>query len=135
MGNRIPIIVAINKIDRNGADPESIITELKNIGLNLMEDGGNTPIVEISAKNKKNIDQLEEEIINLSNKLQLTEELNIPAQCFVIESKTSVDATTSYNTQSSSVIVMRGVLRENDCFVCGEVYGKVKTIKMIKMSL
>lgn len=93
----------------------------------MKSDGGSIPIVEISAKNKINIDKLEDEIINLSKSLNLMEETNIPAQCFVIESKTAHNLQ-AYNALSSSVIVVKGILRENDCFVCGEAYGKVKSM-------
>ena len=128
LGNKIPIIVAINKVDRSGADPASVIKELKFAGLQLKMDGGKIPVVEISAKNKINIDKLQDEIVNLEKSLNLLEETNMKAECFIIESKTAHKLQT-YNTLSSSVIVKKGILREYDCFVCGETYGKVRSME------
>ena len=63
---RIPLVIAINKIDRKGADPEQIMIDLHNMGVNTKQLGGNIPCIPISAKEKTNLDLLSEELLNVS---------------------------------------------------------------------
>lgn len=122
---KVPFIAAINKCDRDQADPQRVYNDLKECGVLVRQLGGKVPAVEISAKNKINIDLLEKEISEISKTVDLEEETNIPAQAFVIESKTT--RIQSYINPSASAIIKKGVLKEGDFFICGEdSYGKVK---------
>jgi translation initiation factor IF-2 len=125
-GSQLPIIVALNKIDRDQADPERVYNELKQYGIVVKKLGGAVPSVEISAKNKINIDKLENELLQMSKSIVLEEEVNIPAQAFIIESKTS--KVQNFVNPTASLIVKKGILKEGDAFICGDSYGKVKSI-------
>ena len=84
---RIPLIVAINKIDREDADVEAVMFDLENHGIVPEDLGGNIICVPISAKEKVNINLLENKIVELSEKkVNLMEDHAINAQCIVIES-------------------------------------------------
>jgi translation initiation factor IF-2 len=124
--SQIPYIVALNKCDRDQADPERVIRELKEQGILVNKlPGGNIPVVEISAKTRLNIDKLIQELHSQSKKLHLIDETNIPAQAFVIESKTTKSQ--SYINPCASVIIRKGIIKEGDVFICGEdSYGKVR---------
>jgi translation initiation factor IF-2 len=84
---RIPVIVAINKIDRPAADVEAVLLDLSSYNLIPEDLGGDVICVPISAKERTNLDILEQKIIEVAEKkLHLSEDLNSKAQCFVIES-------------------------------------------------
>jgi translation initiation factor IF-2 len=122
---KVPFVIAVNKIDRDQADANRVYQDLLEYGIKVKQLGGKIPSVEISAKNKINIDLLEEELSKISNQIDLMEETNIPAQAFVIESKTA--KIQSYINTSATAIVKKGLLSEGDIFICGEEsYGKIK---------
>jgi translation initiation factor IF-2 len=125
---KVPFIVAVNKVDRDQADPERVYKDLSELGFKVRQVGGKIPAVEISAKTKLNIDLLEKELSEVASTLDLSEETNIPAQAFVIESKTT-QTSGSYVSSSASAIVKKGILREGDHFICGEdSYGRIKAL-------
>jgi translation initiation factor IF-2 len=124
--SQIPVIVALNKIDRDQADPDRVYNELKNYGVVVKKLGGTVPSVEISARKKINIDKLEQELHEMTKNVNLEEEVNIPAQAFIIESKTSRGQT--FVNPIAALIVKKGILREGDAFICGDSYGKIKSI-------
>jgi translation initiation factor IF-2 len=79
--------VAINKIDRPAADVESVLLDLSSHNLIPEQLGGDVICVPVSAKERTNLDLLEEKIIEVANnKLDLKEDMSMKAQCFVIES-------------------------------------------------
>lgn len=88
--------------------------------------GGNTPVVEISAKTRKNIEKLETELSNLMKTMKLEEDINVPAQAFIIESKAAKNA--NYINPNASMIIRKGIIREGEAFICGDSYGKVRQI-------
>jgi small GTP-binding protein len=120
---RIPVIVAMNKIDRPAADVEAVLLDLSSHNLIPEQLGGDVICVPISAKEGTNLDLLEEKIIEVATtKLDLKEDLNTKAQCFVIESNFD-DKTTQI---TATVLVKKGTLRQEDVFVCGTNEGKVR---------
>jgi translation initiation factor IF-2 len=105
---RIPVIVAINKIDRPAADPDTVMLDLASHNLIPEQLGGDVICVPVSAKERINLDILEEKIIEVAEaKLNLQEDINTKAQCFVIES--NFDEKTTQIT--ATVLVKKGTLR------------------------
>ena len=122
----IPIIVAINKIDRQEADVESVMLDLENAGIVTEDLGGNVICVPISALENVNINKLESRIVDLAeSRLNLMEDHSKKAQCIVIES----DIEEKSGQTTASVLVMRGKLSLSDTFVCGTNEGKIKFMK------
>ena len=120
---KIPIIVAMNKIDRPAADVESVLLDLSTHNIIAEQLGGDVICVPISAKEKINLDILEQKIVEVAQtKLHLQEDLNSKAQCFVIES--NFDEKTTQIT--ATVLVKKGTLKADDVFVCGVHEGKVR---------
>jgi len=123
---RIPIIVAINKIDRAEADVESVLFDLENQGIIAEDLGGEVVCVPISAKEKVNINLLESKISEISDKkLNLMEDYSMHAQCIIIES--NIDERSGQTT--ATVLIKKGVLKLNDTFVCGIKEGKIRFMK------
>jgi translation initiation factor IF-2 len=119
----VPIIVAINKIDKPGADVTRVKNELLQHSLVSEELGGDTLIVEVSAKQKTNLDKLEETILLQAEMLNLRANINAKAGGIVIESK--VDKARGVIT---TLLVQRGTLRVGDLIVAGGSYGKARVI-------
>ncbi len=120
---KVPIIVAINKIDIPGANPEKVKSELNQHGLSPEEWGGDTLMVEISARNNININKLLEAVHLQADMLELKCSPNAPAEGTVIESKLD-HKKGAYIT----VMVRNGTLKIADAFVAGESYGKVRAM-------
>lgn len=120
----LPFIIAINKIDREYADPDSLIFDLADEGLEVDEIGGDLPWALISALSKEGLDVLEQKIVTLADELNLMEEHDWNAECLIVES--NLDEETSNIT--ASVVVRKGVLGVGDSFICGYTEGKVKFI-------
>lgn len=120
---KVPIIVAINKIDLPGANPEKIKGELNQYNLSPEEWGGDTLMVEISARNRINIDKLLEAIHLQAELLELRCDPDRPASGVVIESKLDPK-----RGPVATIIVRNGSLKSGDAFVAGETYGKVKAM-------
>ena len=119
----VPIIVAINKIDKIGADVTRVKNELLQHELISEELGGDTLIVEVSAKQKLNLDKLEEIILLQAEMLNLKANYNAKSSGMVIESK--VDKNRGVVT---TLLVQRGTLKVGDLVVAGCSYGKVKVL-------
>ncbi len=119
----VPIIVAINKIDKPNADPEKVMTQLTKYGLVPEEWGGDTIVVQISALKGINIDDLLEAILLKAEELGLEAPYDVPAKAVVLESKLETG-----RGPVGTVIVERGTLRVGDPFVAGTTYGKVRAL-------
>jgi translation initiation factor IF-2 len=119
----VPIIVAINKIDKPGADPERVQRELADAGL-LSEDwGGNTIFVKVSAKTNIGIDTLLEMILLQAEVMELKADPDRPAFGHVVEAKLDTG-----RGPVATVLVQQGTLRAGDAVVCGVQYGKVRAL-------
>ncbi|MDR1928477.1 MAG: translation initiation factor IF-2 [Endomicrobium sp.] len=119
----VPIIVAINKIDLPSADPEKIKKELTNYNLVSEEWGGDTIMVNVSAKEKINIDLLLEMILLKSEMMELKTDPNKNAEGIVIEA--SLD---QRKGPLAMLLVQNGTLKVGDNLLVGTTYGKVRAI-------
>lgn len=124
---KLPFVVAINKIDKEGADPQKVKTELSGHDILAEEWGGNVPMVEISAKQKLNIDKLLDVLLLVAdiNADQIKADASMPAVGTIIESH--VDKGTG---PVATVLVQAGTLKKGDPLVVnGEIYGKVRAMR------
>lgn len=119
----VPILVAINKIDKAEANIDRVKQQLSKEGLLVEEWGGETICVEISAKEKKNIDELLEMIILLSEVMEIKTNYDVPAQGVILEARLD-----PRRGPLATVIVQWGVLRQGQAFVSGLCSGKVKAM-------
>ena len=119
----VPIIVAVNKIDKPGADANKVKTALMNYGLVPEEFGGDTMVVEVSAKQKLNLDKLQEAILLQAEVMELKANPNRKASGSVVESR--VDRGRG---AVATVLVQRGTLRVGDLVVAGSAYGRVRAL-------
>jgi translation initiation factor IF-2 len=117
----VPIIVAVNKIDKEGADLERIRRQLAEKGLSPEEWGGDTIFVDVSAKQKIGIDTLLEMILLQTEILELTANPNKPAKGHIVESKLDIG-----RGAVATVLVQEGTLHVGDPVVCGMYYGKIR---------
>lgn len=120
---QVPIIVAVNKMDKPQANPELVMTELSNLGLIPEAWGGNTPFVEVSALKGKGIDTLLDVIQLVSELEDLKANPNRLASGTVIEAR--LDKGRGIVT---TVIVTNGTLKVGDNVVAGNTYGKIRTM-------
>lgn len=119
----VPIIVAVNKIDKPNADPMKVRRELSEHGLIPEEWGGDTVFVDISAKTGQNVDQLLEMVLLLADILELKANPNKKARGTIIESKLD-----RKRGPVATVIVEDGTLKIGDHFVAGTTYGRVRAM-------
>jgi len=119
----LPIIVAINKIDKPGADPERVKRELSQYELIPEEWGGDTIMVPISAKTGENVEELLENILLVAEILELKANPEKPAIGTVIESKLDPK-----RGPIATVLVQNGTLKRGDYFVAGLTWGKVRAM-------
>jgi translation initiation factor IF-2 len=119
----VPIIVAINKIDKDGAEPERVKQQLADRGLLAEEWGGDTVMVPVSAKKKQNLDLLLEMVTLVSDMKELTANPNRPAVGSVLEAKLDRG-----QGPVATVLVQNGTLRVGDFFMVGSVFGKVRAM-------
>ena len=120
----VPIVVAVNKIDKPGANPERVMTEMSQNGITPDVWGGDTLFVNISAKNGDGIDELLENLLLISEMQELKANPNRYASGTVIESR--ID---KYEGVVSTVLIQNGTLRLGDAVVVGNYAGKIRTLK------
>ena len=120
---KVPIVVAINKIDIPDAQPERVKRQLADRNLMPEEWGGDTVMVEVSAKTKKNLPRLLEMILLVGDLRELKANADAAAAGTVLESRVDKG-----RGPVATVLVQNGTLRVGDFFVCGAVYGKVRAM-------
>ncbi len=118
-----PIIVAINKMDKEGANPERIKQELTEFELVSEDWGGDTMFVPISALNNEGIDELLEAIKLQAEMMELREDPKGKAEGIVIESRIETG-----RGPVATVLVQKGTLKKGDAIVCGESYGRARSL-------
>jgi translation initiation factor IF-2 len=119
----VPIVVAINKIDKSNASPERVKRELTELNLMPEEWGGQTVTVEVSARQKKNIDLLLEMILLSSDILELKANPKRTATGTVLEAKLDKG-----RGQVATVLVQDGTLHVGDTFIAGPIVGRVRAL-------
>jgi len=120
---KVPIIVAINKCDLPGKDPQKIKNELLQYELIAEELSGDTLFAEVSATTKKNLDKLKENIVLQSDLLDLKANFEGPATGVILESRIDKG-----KGPVSTVLVTNGSLKKGDYFVSGKTWGKIRAM-------
>ncbi|GAC1370770.1 MAG: hypothetical protein NVSMB32_15100 [Actinomycetota bacterium] len=120
---RVPIIVAVNKIDREGADPTRVRQQLAELGLQPAEWGGDTEYVDVSAKQGTNLDQLLEIIHVVAELQELKANPKVPARGHAIEAHLDKG-----RGPVATLIVQKGTLRPGQPVVCGAAWARVRTM-------
>ncbi len=118
---KVPIIVAVNKIDKDDADPEKIRTELSKEDLIPEEWGGDTIFQNISAKTGLHIDNLLDSIALQAEVLELKADHKSQAKGMIIESRVDKGLGTV-----ATILVQSGTFKKGDCIIAGEQYGKIR---------
>jgi translation initiation factor IF-2 len=119
----VPIIVAINKMDKPDANPTRVKNELLSHGLVPEEMGGDTIVIEVSAKERKNLDKLEEAILLQADFLVLKANPDRTASGAVIESKVDKG-----RGPIATLLVQKGTLKVGDIVVAGTAWGKIRAL-------
>lgn len=119
----VPMVFAINKIDKPGANPETIRRQLSEMNILVEDWGGKYQCQEISAKQGINVDKLLEKVLLETDLLDLKANPNKPAVGAIIES--SLDKGRGY---LATVLVQEGTLHAGDIVLCGSFYGRVKSM-------
>ena len=119
----VPLVVAVNKIDKTNANPERVKRELGNYGVVSEEWGGDVLFAEVSAKKGIGIQELLEKILLQAEILDLTASPEAPASGRIIESRLDKG-----RGPVGTVLVQQGSLKVGDYFVCGSQYGRVRAI-------
>jgi len=119
----VPIVVAINKIDKPEAQPERVKRQLSERGLMPEEWGGDTVMVEVSAKQKKNLNKLLEMLLLVADLRDLKANPKAPGAGTVLESRVDKG-----RGAVATILVQTGTLNTGDVFICGAVYGKVRAM-------
>jgi translation initiation factor IF-2 len=119
----VPVMVAVNKIDKEGSDPNRVRGELAQQGLTPADWGGDTEFVDVSAKTRENLDDLLETLVTLAEIQELKANPDTDASGFVIESKLDPG-----RGAVVTLLVHRGRLKVGDAIVAGEHMGRVRAM-------
>ncbi|NAZ30909.1 MAG: translation initiation factor IF-2 [Caldimicrobium sp.] len=119
----VPIVVAINKVDKPNANPERVKSQLAELGLVPEEWGGDTLMANISARNRIGIEELLELVLLQAEMLDLKAAYDRPARGRVIESRLDKG-----KGPVATVLIQEGTLREGDVFVSGQTFGRVRAM-------
>ncbi|NEW60143.1 translation initiation factor IF-2 [Sulfurovum sp. bin170] len=121
----VPIVVAINKMDKEGANPELVKGQLSELEITPSEWGGDYEFIPVSAHTGEGIDELLETLLLTAEVMELTADATRNAKAVVVESSLEKGFGATAN-----VIVHNGTLNIGDCFVVGTTFGKVKTMML-----
>ncbi len=119
----VPIVVAINKMDKPDANPDRVKQQLAKHGLNPVEWGGETEMVQVSAKKRENLDNLLETILLTSDILNLRASPTRLASGVVLEAKLDRG-----RGAVATVLVQQGTLRVHEPFIVGQIFGRVRAM-------
>ncbi len=119
----VPIIVAINKVDKPEAQVERVKRQLSELALMPAEWGGDTEFVEVSAKQKKGLDRLLEIILLVADLRELKANPDAPGSGTVLESRVDKG-----RGPVATILIQNGTLKAGDFFICGAVFGKVRAM-------
>ncbi len=119
----IPIIIAINKMDKDGIDPDRVRTELSQHEVISEDWGGDTMMVPVSAKSGLGIDELLDAVLLQSEVLELKAQVDCPASGVVVESRLDKG-----RGSVATVLVQSGTLRRGDIIIAGLEYGRIRAM-------
>ena len=119
----VPILVAINKVDKEGADVQRVKQDLAKHGIEIEDFGGDVQTVEVSGKTGQGMDEFEEAIVTLSEILDHRAETDGDVEGWVLE------ATTKSHGRVATVLVKRGTLRVGQIIVAGKTWARVRSLK------
>jgi translation initiation factor IF-2 len=119
----VPILVAVNKIDKEGAQPDRVRTEMTALGLQPVEWGGDTEFVDVSARTREGLDNLLETLIVMAEVEELRANPDAPASGTVIESKLDPG-----RGPVVTILISRGTLEVGDALVAGAQWGRVRAM-------
>jgi translation initiation factor IF-2 len=120
---KVPIIVAINKIDKDDARPDQVKADLARNGVEIEDFGGDVQVVCVSGKTGKGMDQLEENILTLSEILDMRAETDGMAEGWVLE------ASVKSVGKVATVLVKRGTVKKGDCIVAGNTWARIRVLR------
>jgi translation initiation factor IF-2 len=119
----VPLVVAMNKIDKHEANPEKVKQELLNHGVVPEEYGGDSPVVPVSAKTGQGVDELLEQVLLQAEVLELKAPVEAPAKGVVIEARLDKG-----RGPVATLLVQSGTLHRGDIVLTGAVYGRVRAM-------
>jgi len=119
----VPLVVAINKIDKHEANPEKVRQDLLANGVVPEDLGGESPVVPVSAKTGQGVDELLEQILLQAEVKELKAQVDAPAKGVVIEARLDKG-----RGPVATLLVQSGTLRRGDVIVAGAVYGRVRAM-------
>jgi len=120
---RVPIVVAVNKIDKDNANIEWVKQQLKDLDLRDAKQGGDTLVVEVSAKEHVGLDDLEEAVVQQADQLTLHADYKARAEAYILESGLG-----DGRGRVLSVLVKRGTLKVGDYVVCGTHSSRIRQL-------
>jgi translation initiation factor IF-2 len=120
---KVPILVAVNKIDKPEADPQRVRQQLTDQGIVPAEWGGEVEFVDVSAKTRENLDRLLETVLLVADILELKADPQAAARGIALEAHLDPG-----RGPVATVLVLRGTLRVGDAVVCGAAYAKVRAM-------
>ncbi len=121
---KVPLIIALNKMDKPDANPERVKTELTEAGVVVEEYGGDTPLVAVSAKSRLGLDDLVDMVLLLADLQDLKANPKRPAIGTIVEARMD-----KARGPVATALVQTGTLRVGDVFVVGETFGRVKALE------
>ncbi|KYG50068.1 hypothetical protein M433DRAFT_130715 [Acidomyces richmondensis BFW] len=121
---RVPMLVAINKIDKEGADVERVKQDLARHGVEIEDFGGDVQVVGVSGKTGSGMEDLEESVVTLAEILDLRADVGGQVEGWVLEA-----TTTQQTGRVATVLVRRGTLRPGSVIVAGRAWGKVRRLR------
>jgi translation initiation factor IF-2 len=119
----VPLVVAMNKIDKHEANPDKVKQELLTHGVVPEEYGGDSPVVPVSAKTGQGVDALLEQVLLQAEVLELKASTDAPARGVVIEARLDKG-----RGPVATLLVQSGTLRRGDIVLTGGVYGRVRAM-------
>src|SRR3954462_1025976 len=121
---KVPIIIAVNKIDKADANPDRVKTELSEHGVVIEEFGGETPLVPVSARTGEGLNDLIDTILIVADVQELKANPNRPAVGTVVESELDKG-----RGPVATVLVQTGTLKVGDVVVVGDTYGRIRALQ------
>jgi len=121
---KVPIIIALNKIDKPGSDPTRVKTELTEAGIVIEEYGGDVPLVAVSAKSRQGLDELIEMVLLVADLQELTANPDREAIGTIVEAQMDKS-----RGAIATALVQTGTLKVGDIIVVGETFGRVRALE------